>query len=246
VVRGGGERPILARRGQAALPLAYLETFAEPGSPPGEPAVWMRGSASTDWARVPLRGGAASPLDEPGAARPHPAWDLDSALGPAAAEAAGVVARRSSRPALVPRDRELLARLGALLAVRLQPRFAELAESEAREGVRALAAMLGEMGWVFWEAREPDFFVTSSAPLALVVPSPGEGLLAEADPLSPAAEVTLPLAPRLALHATWALRGEAWRVAGEEVVAEVNARTALRARRFLAAPHPAVPGWRWI
>jgi hypothetical protein len=228
------------------LPLAYLETFAEPGSPPGDPAVWIRGSASGDWARVPLRGGAPSPLDEPGAARPHPAWDLDAALGTAAAEAAGVVARLSSRPSLAPRERDLLARLGALLGVRLQPLFAELPESEAREGVRVLTEMLGEMGWVFWEAREPAFFITSSAPLALVVPSAAEGLLAEGDLRSPAAEVTLPLGPRLALLGTWARRGEAWREAGDEVVAEVNARTALRARRFLAAHHPGVPGWRWI
>jgi hypothetical protein len=59
---------------------------------------------------------------------------------------------------------------------------------------------------------------------------------------APGVEVTLPLTPRLALHATWKRRGELWRRATEEALLELNARTLLRAREFVLAPKPAIPG----
>lgn len=46
----------------------------------------------------------------------------------------------------------------------------------------------------------------------------------------------------IGLHATWKRRGELWRRATEDVLLEVNARTLLRARRFVLAPKPAIPG----
>jgi hypothetical protein len=55
-------------------------------------------------------------------------------------------------------------------------------------------------------------------------------------------EITLPLTPRVALHATWKRRGEAWRPASGDVSCEIDARTLLGARRFALAPKPAIPG----
>ena len=50
------------------------------------------------------------------------------------------------------------------------------------------------------------------------------------------------LASFLALHATWKRRGEVWRRATEDVLLELNARTLLRAKKFVLAPKPAIPG----
>jgi hypothetical protein len=97
------------------------------------------------------------------------------------------------------------------------------------------------MGWVFWEADPPDYFVSSSAPFHVAFPT-DDGLVQGMELHAPGVEITLPLTPRLALHATWKRRGEVWRRATEDVLLELNARTLLRAHRFVLAPKPAIPG----
>jgi hypothetical protein len=101
--------------------------------------------------------------------------------------------------------------------------------------------VLRDMGWVFWEAEPPDYFISSSAPFHVAFPK-DDGLVQGMELHAPGVEITLPLTPRFALHATWKRRGETWRRATEDVLLELNARTLLRAQRFVLAPKPAIPG----
>ncbi len=97
------------------------------------------------------------------------------------------------------------------------------------------------MGWVFWGAEPPDYFISSNAPFHVAFPT-DDGLVQGMELHAPGVEITLPLTPGLALHATWKRRGEIWRRATEDVLLELNARTLLGARRFVLAPKPAIPG----
>ncbi len=130
----------------------------------------------------------------------------------------------------------------ALIGVLRAPGFEDLPEVQVQAGVASLEAALREMGWVFWVAEGPDYFITSSAPLRVAYPKADEGWIEELDLRSPGTEITFPLTPRIAIHATWKRSGELWRRAGEDALMEVNGRTSLRARQFLAAPRPAIPG----
>lgn len=189
---------------------------------------------------------------EPDAARRHfnevdePALlkneDLEPLLADVEGEAATLIREKlAARLVLQPRERELLASFFALLGIRLSSGFGDLDEREARRGYDELLPVLREMGWVLWEAEPPDYFISSSAPFHVAFPK-DDGLAQGMELHAPGVEITLPLTPRLALHATWRRRGEAWRRAGEEVLLELNARTLLRARRFVLAPKPAIPG----
>jgi hypothetical protein len=97
------------------------------------------------------------------------------------------------------------------------------------------------MGWVLWEVEPPDYFISSNAPFHAAFPK-DEGLVQGQELHAPGVELTFPLTPRLALHATWKRRGEVWRRATEDVLLELNARTLVRARKFVLAPKPAIPG----
>lgn len=169
--------------------------------------------------------------------------ELEQAL---LAEAAGTLPLLvESAEARRPLDEEVRrggARFLALMGVLRAPGFEDLPEGEAGAGVAAADDALREMGWVFWVAEAPDYFITSSAPLRVAYPKSEEGFLEAMDLRSPGTEITFPLTPRVALHATWKRTGELWRRAGEDALMEVNARTSLRARQFLAAPQPAIPG----
>jgi len=131
-----------------------------------------------------------------------------------------------------------LALFGVLRASGLE----ELPEVEVQVGVTNMESALREMGWVFWVAEAPDYFITSSAPLQVAYPKADEGWIEEMDLRSPGTEITFPLTSRVAIHATWKRSGELWRRAGEDALMEVNGRTSLRGRQFLAAPRPAIPG----
>jgi hypothetical protein len=146
-----------------------------------------------------------------------------------------------ARKPLAPTDRDVLASFFALLGIRLSSRFGDLAEAEARRGYGELLAVLRDMGWVFWETESPDYFISSNAPFHVAFPK-DDGLVQGMELHAPGVEITLPLSPRLALHATWKRRGELWRRATEDVLLELNARTLLRARKFVLAPKPAIPG----
>jgi hypothetical protein len=130
----------------------------------------------------------------------------------------------------------------ALMGVLRAPGLEDLREGEAQAGVASLESALREMGWVFWVAEAPDYFITSSAPLQVAYPKADEGWIEEMDLRSPGTEITFPLTSRIAIHATWKRSGALWRRAGEDALMEVNGRTSLRARQFLAAPRPAIPG----
>jgi hypothetical protein len=226
------------------LPRSYLEGYVDPdASADGRPVVWVHRPAIGVFQAAPLEPDGAvrhfNEADEPGLRKSE---DLERLLAAIEGEAARLVRERlPSRTALAPAERDVLASYFALLGVRLSSGFADLDEAEARRGYDELLPVLRDMGWVFWEPEPPDYFVSSSAPFHAAFPS-DDGLVQGMELHAPGVEITLPLGPRLALHATWKRKGELWRSAGEEVLLELNARTLLRAKRFVLAPKPAIPG----
>jgi hypothetical protein len=226
------------------LPRSYLERFVDPDERvDGAPAVWVHRPAIGVFQPAPLEPDGLhrhfNEVDEPALER-H--GGLDELLAGVEAEAARLVREKvEAHLALEPAEREVLASFFALLGIRLSTRLGDLDPSEARHGYEQLLAVVREMGWVFWEVEPPDYLVSSSAPFHAAFPR-DDGLVQGMELHAPGVEITLPLAPRLALHATWKRRGEAWRRSGEEVLLELNARTLLHARRFVLAPKPAIPG----
>jgi hypothetical protein len=226
------------------LPRFYLEGFVDPGERvDGAPAVWVHRPAMGVFQAAPLEPDGASrhfnEVDEPALRKNE---DLEQLLAATEDEAGRLIREKlSSRSALAPGEREVLASFFALLGIRLSSGFGDLDEAEARRGYDHLFAVLRDMGWVFWEAESPEYFVSSSAPFHAAFPR-DDGLVQGMELHAPGVEITLPLTPGLALHATWKRRGEIWRRATEEVLLELNARTLLRAKRFVLAPKPAIPG----
>jgi uncharacterized protein DUF4238 len=226
------------------LPRSYVEGFVDTdGRGDGPPFVWVHRPAIGAFQKAPI---------EPEGERRHfnevvePALrakdDLEPVLAAVEAEAGRLIVERlEARAALAPAERDVLASFFAALGMRLSSRFADLDPGEARRGYEALLPVLREMGWVLWEASAPDYFVSSDAPFHVAFPK-DDGLVQGMELHAPGIEITLPLSPRLALHATWRRRGEVWRRATEEVLLELNARTVFRARRFVLAPKPAIPG----
>ena len=165
---------------------------------------------------------------------------LEAPLDGVQAEAMGLLREATgTRRPLAPSGRRLVAGFVALLAVRTTRGYQDLDEAEARRGVEVLSSALGDMGWVFWEAPAPDYFVSAGAPFHAFAGS--GGLAGGLGVHAPEAELTLPLSAAWALHATWRRTGETWRRAGEAVLLELNARTLLGAARFALAPKPAIP-----
>jgi hypothetical protein len=226
------------------LPRFYVEGFADPDErADGPPAVWVHRAAFGVFQSAPLEPDGTSrhfnEVDEPALRKNE---DLERLLAEVEGEAARLIREKlPERTALAPAQREVLACLFALLGIRLSSGFGDLDEAEARRGYDQLLPVLREMGWVFWEARPPDYFISSSAPFHAAFPR-DDGLVQGMELHAPGVEITLPLTPRLALHATWRRRGEIYRRATDDVLCELNARTLLRARRFVLAPKPAIPG----
>jgi hypothetical protein len=226
------------------LPRRYLEPFVDPDERiDGSPAVWVHRPAVGVFQRAPLEPEGTSrhfnEVDEPALRKNE---DLERLLAEIEEEAARLIRERlPARTALGPAERDALASFFGLLGIRLSSGFGDLDEREARRGYDQLLPVLRDMGWVFWEAEPPDYFVSSSAPFHAAFPR-DDGLVQGMELHAPGVEITLPLTPRLALHATWKRRGETWRRATEDVLLELNARTLLRARRFVLAPKPAIPG----
>jgi hypothetical protein len=224
------------------LPRAYLEGFVDPDlRRAGEAAVWAHRPALGLFQKMPLE--PAGPLrhfnvveDPELLAREA----LEPPLEAIQADAMRVVhqAIEGRRP-LAAEERRLVAAFVALLGVRLTRGYQSLDEAEAQRGVEALSGALLEMGWVFWRAEPPDYFVSAGAPFHAFAGT--GGLAGGLGFQAPEAELTLPLSPAWALHATWTRRGESWRRAGERVLLELNARTLLGAARFALAPKPAIP-----
>ena len=223
------------------LPRFLVEGFLDPDEP--TPSVWVHRTATGAFLRAPVE--PAGPdrhfneVDDPALRANEALEPMLAALQEDAAELVGRTLPARAPPSAAARD--LLASFFALLGIRLSSRFNDLDEAEARRGHAELRAVLREMGWVFWEAEPPDYFVSSSAPFHVAFPG-DDGLVQGMRLHAPGVEVTLPLSPRLALHATWKRRGELWRRAPEGVLLELNARTIQRARRFVLALRPAIPG----
>lgn len=225
------------------LPPYYAASFA--ASPfPGEDGahVWAYRAWIGEWKRAPLERPAG---DAPHFNDAEPGADPAALLAPLLALEAEVA---PLLPALArPRDlaaaeRAALARFVALLGVRSAPHASELSAAEARAGVDALEKALADMGWVFWTAPAGVHFVSGSSPLHAAFPASEANRTAGFDLADPSVEITFPLGPAVALHATWRRRGELWRRAREEVLLELNGRTCASSRRFLLAPVPQVPG----
>jgi hypothetical protein len=226
------------------LPRSYVEAFVDPDARPGAaPAVWVHRPAVGVFQRAPVEpDGARRHFNEVDDQSLRAREDLEPLLADVEGEAARLVAERlPARGALSGDERERLASFFALLGMRLSARFGDLDEAEGRRGYEELLRVLRDMGWVFWEAEPPAYFVSSSAPFHAAFPRE-DGLVQGMELHAPGVELTLPLSPRFALHATWKRRGELFRRAPEEVLLELNARTLLRARRFVLAPRPAIPG----
>ncbi len=225
------------------LPRFYLEGFAEPDGDGS--TVWVYRAPIGEWKRARAEEGPSADrwfngIDDPALADGQV---LDAALEAVSPSAARIL--RQKLPAREPfsaAEREAAASFFALLGIRLAPRLEGLDLREAESGHRALAALLVEMGWVFWEAEAPFHFVTSSSPFLVAFPRREEDQFFTLDLRTPSTEITLPLTSRVALHATWKRRGELWRRVSEDALLEINFRTCQRARRFLVSPRPAVPG----
>ncbi len=226
------------------LPRFYLEGFVDPDErTDGSPAVWVHRPVIGVFQPARLEPDSTNrhfnEVDEPALQKNE---DLERLLVAVEDETARLIAEKlPARTALAPAEREVLASFFALLGIRLSSRFGDLGEAEARRGYDQLLAVLRDMGWVFWEAEPPDYFISSNAPFHVAFPK-DDGLVQGMELHAPGVEITLPLTPRLALHATWKRRGEIWRRASEDVLLELNARTLLRARKFVLAPKPAIPG----
>jgi hypothetical protein len=225
------------------LPRSYVEAFVDPEeNVDGAPAVWVHRAAFGIFQAVPVepRGGERHfNVPDPAALR-HNA-ELERRLAAVEDEATRLVRERlPERRPLAPDDREVLSTFVAALGIRLSSRFGDLDDAEALRGYDELLAVLRETGWVFWEAEPPFYFVSSSAPFHAAFPK-DDGLVQGQELHAPGVELTFPLTPRLALHATWSRRGELWRRGGEAVLLELNARTLQRAHRFVLAPKPAIP-----
>ncbi len=225
------------------LPPWYAAAFAaEPMPGEREPHVWAYRARVGEWKRAPA---SRPPGDGPHFNDAEPGDD-PAGLLPALLALEGDVAPLLSalaapRP-IAAAERAALARFVALLAVRNAPHGAELPVPEARAGVESLERTFAEMGWVFWTAPAGVHFVTGSSPFHAAFPQGEESRTAAFELSDPSVELTLPLAPGLALHATWRRTGELWRRAREEVLLELNGRTCASSRRFLLAPLPQVPG----
>jgi hypothetical protein len=226
------------------LPRSYVEGFVDPDERVGGgPAVWVHRSVIGVFQAAPLEPDGTRPhfneVNEPGLQK-HDA--LDTVLADVETEAARLVREKiGARLELAPAERDLLASFFAALGMRLSSRLGDLDVAQARLGHEQLLAVLRDMGWVFWEAEPPDYFISSSAAFHVAFPRE-DGLVQGMELHAPGVEITLPLAPRIALHATWKRRGELWRVASEAVLLELNARTLLSAGKFVLAPKPAIPG----
>ena len=226
------------------LPPTYLGGFAIPAPSRSDGSIWIFRPPIGQWQQALLADTAETNRHFnalPGA--PRGTLEMERALATADASAVPrlVEAAESRRP-LTAELRQAGARFLALMGVLRAPGLGDLPEVELQVGVASMESALREMGWVFWVTDAPDYFITSSAPLQVVFPKGDEGWIEEMDLHSPGTEITCPLTPRIAIHATWKRSGELWRRAGEDALMEVNGRTSLRARQFLAAPRPAIPG----
>lgn len=236
--------PVDDHAGARILPRFLVEAFVDPATRvDGEPAVWVHRPAEGVFRASPVE-----PRDDerhfnvPDGRSPPRSPELEGLLAGVEEEAARVIRHAlPGRSGLGPGERDVLATFFAVVGVRLSPRVGDLDDGEAVRGYERLRAALRDMGWVFWEVEPPDYFVSSSAPLHAAFPT-DDGLVQGQELHAPGIEITLPLAPNLALHATWRRRGELWRRAGERVLLELNARTLLRAHGFVLAPKPAIPG----
>jgi hypothetical protein len=230
-------------RGLRFLPRSYVEAFVDPDEQvDGGAAVWVHRSAFGVFQAAPVepRGGERHfNVPDPGTLRENA--ELERRLTAVEEDAARLIRERlPERKPLAAGERDILAAFFAAVGIRLSSRFADLDDAEALRGYAELLGVLREMGWVFWEAESPFYFVSSSAPFHAAFPK-DDGLVQGQELHAPGVELTLPLTPQLALHATWRRRGELWRRAGEAVLLELNARTLQRAHRFVLAPKPAIP-----
>jgi hypothetical protein len=230
-------------RPAVVLPPYYAAAFAAAPIPAeGGSHVWAYRAWVGEWKRAPVH--------RPEGDAPHfndaePGADAAGLLGELLAlegEVAPLLRALAAPRAFAPGERAALARFVALLAVRNAPHAAELSAAEARAGAEAVERTLADMGWVLWTAPAGVHFVTGSSPFHAAFPAGEASRTAGFDLADPSVELTLPLAPDLALHATWRRRGELWRRAREEVLLELNGRTCASSRRFLLAPVPQVPG----
>jgi hypothetical protein len=98
---------------------------------------------------------------------------------------------------------------------------------------------LMEMGWAFFRSEAPLYFATSDDPCAHVDPEKLEPF--PSGLALPGAQISLALSRTHAFVGGWGWNGITWRLATRDLVAEINRRTALFAKHFIAAPKPGFP-----
>jgi hypothetical protein len=225
------------------LPPGYLAGFAI-SAPAPQGSIWVYRPPIGQWQELPLAATTPSQRhfnDSPDG--PTRCLEMERALVASDASVLPLLVEAAeARQSLSDDVRRAGASFLALMGILRAPGLEDLPEVEAQAGVATLEAALSEMGWVFWVAEAPDYFISSSAPLRVAHPKADEGWIEEMVLRSPGTEITFPLTPRVAVHATWKRSGELWRRAGEDALMEVNGRTSVRGRQFLAAPRPAIPG----
>lgn len=228
---------------RSVLPPRYAAAFAAPALPGEDGAhVWEYRAVIGEWKRSPVR---RPPGEVPHFNDAEPGRDeggLSEELLALDRDVAPVVPSLTGPRPLEPGARAALARFVGLLAVRNAPHAPDLAAAEVRAGVDSVERALAEMGWVFWIASAETHFVSGSSPFHAAFPAGEADRTGGFDLSDPSVELTFPLSPGLALHATWRRKGELWRRAREEVLLELNGRTCASSRRFLLAAAPRVPG----
>lgn len=106
--------------------------------------------------------------------------------------------------------------------------------------VDLLARIIADKGWSFLMTQAPRYFITSDYPFGIYNPLT-EGTFYGPPLPAPTTEITIPLTRTIALFAGSPLEEIRWIPVPEELVRQINVRTAIRAS-FLIAPKTTFPG----
>lgn len=105
--------------------------------------------------------------------------------------------------------------------------------------VGEIGYLIAQMGWEFLVSRSEGYFITSDYPVGVINPA---ALTLNPGLAMRSVELTLPLSRTVALLGGWNAPGSTrWKLASEDVIEQVNLRTALRARVVIASK-PVFPG----
>jgi hypothetical protein len=107
-------------------------------------------------------------------------------------------------------------------------------------GIELVTRMVMDKGWRFLVSQTPNYFITSDYPFGIYDPVT-EGTFYGPVLAAPKTEVSFPLSKGVVLFAGGEMSGTEWQDAPERFVAQMNARTMMRAS-FLVSPKPTAVG----